>query len=311
MTIPKDAKIYIAGHTGLVGSALYRKYQKLRYKNILVKSHSELDLTNQQKVETFIDREKPEYIIIAAAKVGGIRANMTKPAEFLYDNLMIQNNIIWSALHHNVKKLLYISCGCAYPTRSNQPIKEKYLLTGLPEPTNEGFALAKIAGIKLCEKIFSEYGKNFIACIPANTYGVDDHFDDERSHVIPALIKRFHRAKTDKLPAVTLWGTGRARREFIYVDDLADAIFLLMGSYDKNELINIGSGEDVSIKDLALLIKDVVGYKGKILFDTTKPDGMLKRILDSSKIQRLGFVPETNFRRGLEKTYFHFLKHVL
>lgn len=303
----KNSKIYIAGHTGLVGSALLRKYRKEGYRNLIVKTHQALDLTNQKKVSNFFKKEQPEYVIIAAAKVGGIRANMTYPFEFMYENLAIQNNLIWSALKYNVKKLLYISCDCAYPTRSKQPIKEEYLLTGVPEPTNEGFAIAKIAGIKLCAKIYIEYGKNFISCIPANTYGVGDHFDEERSHVIPALIKRFHQAKINHLASVTLWGTGKAQREFIYVGDLVEAVFLLMEKYNSSQFVNIGTGEEISIKDLAFLIKQIVGFKGEIMFDKTKPDGMLRRLLDSSNIKKIGFRPKLSLREGIKKTYQYFL----
>ncbi len=303
----KNSKIYIAGYTGLIGSALLRKYRKRGYHNLIVKTHQELNLTNQKKVDTFFKKEQPEYVIIAAAKVGGIKANMTYPVEFMYENLTIQNNLIWSALKHNVKKLFYLSCDCAYPTQSKQPIKEEYLLTGVPEPTNEGFALAKIAGIKLCEKIYLEYGKNFISCIPANTYGVGDHFDEERSHVIPALVKRFHQAKINHLPSVTLWGTGKAQREFIYVDDLSEAIFLLMEKYNSSQFINIGTGEEISIKDLAFLIKKIVGFKGEIMFDKTKPDGMLRRLLDSSNIKKIGFRPKLSLQEGIKKTYQYFL----
>ena len=308
MLINKDAKIYIAGHTGLVGSAIVRTYRKAGYRNLLVKSHRELDLMNQDDVEKFISREKPEYVIVAAAKVGGIKANMTYPFEFMYENLAIQNNLILSALKHNVKKLLYISCGCAYPTQSKQPIKEKYLLTGVPEPTNEGFALAKIVGIKLCEKISTEYGKDFVSCIPANAYGVGDHFEEERSHVIPALIKRFHHAKINHIPSVTLWGTGKAQREFVYVDDLAEAIYLIMEKYSDSETINIGSGSDITIGELANLVKKTVGYTGKIVYDTTKPDGMSKRILDSTKIKKLGFRCKISLDKGLAKTYEYFFQ---
>lgn len=304
----KKSRIYLAGNTGLIGASIFRLYNRLGFTNFLFKTHQELDLTDQKKVDLFFGEEKPEYVIVAAAKIGGIKANITYPFEFMYENLAIQNNLILSALKHNVKKLLYISCGCAYPTRSKQPIKEEYLLTGIPEPTNEGFALAKIVGIKLCEKIYAEYGRDFVSCIPANAYGVGDHFDEERSHVVPALIKKFHHAKINHLPSVTLWGTGMARREFIYVDDLAEAIFFLMGKYNKKNVINIGSGEDISIKELAILIKKIVDYQGKIIFDTTKPDGMLKRILNSSKIKKLGFKPKINLEEGLKKTYQYYLQ---
>lgn len=304
----KKSRIYLAGNTGLIGASIFRQYNRLGFTNLLFKTHQELDLTDQKKVDLFFAEEKPEYVIVAAAKIGGIKANITYPFEFMYENLTIQNNLVMSALKYNIRKFLFISCGCAYPTQSKQPIKEEYLLTGIPEPTNEGFALAKIVGIKLCEKIYAEYGRNFISCIPANTYGIGDHFDGERSHVIPALIKRFHHAKINDLPSVTLWGTGKAQREFIYVDDLAEAIFFLMKNYNKKEVINIGSGENISMKKLASLIKKIVGYQGKIIFDTTKPDGMLKRILDSSKIKKLGFKPKINLEEGLKKTYRYYLQ---
>lgn len=303
----KSSKIYIAGHTGLVGSTLLRKYRKEGYRNLIVKTHRGLNLTDQKKVDTFFKKELPEYVIIAAAKVGCIKANMTYPVEFMYENFLIQNNLIGSALTYNIKKLLYISCDCAYPTQSKQPIKEEYLLTGIPEPTNEGFAIAKIAGIKLCEKIYIEYGKNFISCVPANTYGVGDHFDETRSHVIPALIKRFHHAKINNLPTVTLWGTGKAFREFIYVDDLAEAIFKLLEKYNGSQFINIGTGEEISIKDLAFLIKKIVGFRGEVMFDKTKPDGMLRRLLDSSKLKKMGFKPKISLEEGIKKSYQYFL----
>jgi GDP-L-fucose synthase len=304
----KSSRIYIAGHEGLVGSAVLRKLKTQGYVNLIYKPRAELDLMDQKGVENLFIKKKPEYVIIAAAKVGGIKANMTYPFEFMQENLAIQNNIILAAIKYNVKKLLYISCGCAYPTQSNQPIKEEYLLTGIPEPTNEGFALAKIVGIKLCEKIYTEFKKDFISCIPANTYGVGDHFEEERSHVIPALIKKFHYAKINKLPTVTIWGTGIARREFIYNDDLAEAILFLLKNYSSKEVINIGSGEDVSIKTLATHIKNTVGYQGKIIFDSSKPNGMLKRILDSSKIKKMGFKPKITLEEGLKRTYQHYLQ---
>ena len=307
----KNSRIYIAGHRGLIGSAILRKYKKIGFRNFLVKTRKELDLMNQRKVEKFFLEEKPEYVIIAAGKIGGIKANMAYPAEFIYENVTVQNNIIWSSFKTNVKKLLYISCGCAYPTNSPQPIKETYLLKNIPEPTNEGFALAKILGIKLCEKINLEYKKNFISCIPANTFGLNDHYDESRSHVISALIKKFHKAKVENLPSVRIWGTGIAKREFIYVDDLADSIYLLMQKYNSAQFINIGGKEEISIKKLAVLIKKIVEYKGKVIFDTTKPDGMLRRLLDSSKIQSLGFKPKISLREGLRLTYQDYLANNL
>lgn len=308
--IDKKSSLYIAGSSGLIGSALVRKYKKAGFSNLITRSHSELDLLDQRAVEGFFHEEKPEYVIVAAGKIGGIKANIDYPAEYIYENLTIQNNIIWSAFKHNVKKLLYISCGCAYPTHSKQPIKEEYLLTGIPEPTNEGFALAKIAGIKLCEKINKEYGRAFISCIPANSYGEGDAFNEDKSHVISALIKKFHEAKIKQFPSVTLWGTGAAKREFIYVDDLANGIFFLMEEYSEPDVINIGSGEEVSIRQLAGEIAKIVDFRGKILFDTSKPDGMLRRFLDSSKIKKLGFKSSVSLSQGLLKTYDYYRNYI-
>src|SRR3989344_1267010 len=302
----KNSRLYIAGHTGLIGSALLRKYKKSGYMNVITKTKKELDLQNGVSVEKFFQNEKPEYVILAAAKVGGIKANMTNPAEFLVENLLIQNNVIVNAYKFGVKKLLYISCGCAYPTRLKQPIKEEYLLSGKPEPTNEGFAIAKIAGMKLCEKINLEYKKQFISCVAANAYGENDHFEEERSHVISALIKRFHQAKIQNLPSVSIWGTGKARREFIYVDDLADGIDLLMKKHSAPETINLGSGDEVTIKGLSKIIQKVVGFKGKVEFDTSKPDGMKRRVFDSSKIKKLGFKPKTSLEEGISRAYEYF-----
>ncbi len=304
----KKSRLYIAGHEGLIGSAILRKYIYEGFSGLLVRKKQELNLIQQNEVERFFKENKPEYVIIAAAKVGGIKANMDYPSEFLYENLMIQNNLIWSSFKHGVKKLLYISCGCAYPTNSDQPMREKFLLTGLPEATNEGFAIAKIAGIKLCEKINLQYKKDFISCIPANTYGPHDDFNPTASHVIPALIRKMHIAKTEGLPEVELWGTGGALREFVYIDDLADAIYLLMNKYEESEVINIGMGEEISIIELSRLIQKIVGFKGRIKFDVTKPDGMKRRFLDSSKIKKFGFKPAVSLYEGIKKTYDYFLK---
>lgn len=304
----KSSKIYIAGHTGLIGRALVRKYTQERYTNILTKTHHELDLTDNTKVNQFFLKEQPEYVILAAAKVGGIHANIAHPAQFLTENILIQNNVILSALEYGVKKLLFISCGCVYPTQSTQPIKEEYLLTGKLEQTNEGFAIAKIVGMKLCEKINLEYKKEFISCIAANTYGEHDHFDQERSHVISALIKKFHQAKVENLLNVAIWGTGTAKREFIYVDDLAEGLHLLMEEYSSSELINIGSGQEFTIKELSDIIQNIVGYRGNILFDTSKPDGMKRRIFDNSKIHKLGFNPKISFENGIKRAYQYYLK---
>lgn len=304
----KSSKIYIAGHEGLIGSALIRKYTAEGFTNIITRTREKLNLLDQPAVNIFFKKEKPEYVIMAAAKVGGIKANIAEPAGFMIDNLIIQNNIILSALEFNVKKLLYISCGCAYPTESRQPIKEEYLLTGKPESTNEGFAIAKIAAMKLCEKIFMEYKKEFISCIAANTYGENDHFDESRAHVISALIKRFHHSKTNNIPTVTIWGTGKARREFIYVDDLAEGLHLLMEKYSSSQTINLGSSQEVSIKELSKIIKKAVGYKGKIQFDTSKPDGMKRRVFDNSRIKALGFKPKTSLEEGISRAYSYFLR---
>jgi len=306
----KVAKIFLAGHTGLVGSSILRKLKENQYTNIIVSTHQQLDLRQQSLVEDFFREKKPQYVILSAALVGGIRANITNPTEFLYDNLMIQNNVIYSSYKNNVEKLLFVACGCAYPTNAPQPMKEEYLLTGLPEPTNEGFALSKLTGIKLCEKIFDQYKRCFISCIPANTYGPNDHFDQFKSHVIPGLIKKVFLAKRQNLKQVDVWGTGKAIREFIYVDDLAEAILLLMNKYHKREVINIGSGQEITIKDLVFLIKEIVGYKGKIIFDKTKPDGMKRRFLNSSKLQDLGFTAKTDLKNGLKKTYDYFLQEI-
>lgn len=305
--ISKSAKIYISGHTGLVGSALVRKYKKEGYTNLLLITHKELDLTDARRVFDLFKRERPEYVIVSAARVGGIVPNMTYPADFMYETLMMETNIIWAALKFHVKKLLYISCGCSYPTAAKQPMKEKYVLTGPPESTNEGFAVAKIAGIKLTEKINIQYERNFISCIPANTYGVGDHFGKNRSHVIPALIKRLCEAKINEIASVTLWGSGKAKREFIYVDDLANGVFLIMRKYNDQACINIGSGEAVSIKKLAYTIKKAVNYKGEIKFDATKPEGMKIRMLSSDRIRRLGFRPITNLEKGIKNTLDYYL----
>lgn len=305
----KNSRIYIAGHTGLIGSALIRKYKREGFTNIITKTRKELNLLDQKAVVKFFAKEKPEYVILASAKVGGIKVNMTFPAQFMIDNLLIQNNVILAAKDYDVKKLLYISCGCAYPTKSIQPIKEDYLLTGKPEITNEGFAIAKIAAMKLCEKIFIEYKREFISCIAANTYGENDHYDEERSHVISALIKRFHHAKQNNLPTVTIWGTGKARREFIYVDDLADGLHLLMQKYSTPQTINLGTGQEVTIKKLSQIIKKVIGYNGKILFDSSKPDGMMRRVFDNKKITALGFKPKISIEEGITRAYKYFLQN--
>ena len=304
----KDSRIYVAGHNGLVGSAIYRKLQQEGYANIICRTHKELDLCNQAAVEDFFKQERPEYVFLAAAKVGGIMANNTYPAEFIYINLAIEVNVIHCAYKYGVKKLLFLGSSCIYPKHSPQPIKEEYLLTGALEPTNEPYAIAKIAGIKMCQSYNRQYGTNFISTMPTNLYGPGDNFDLETSHVLPALIRKFHEAKLSGT-SVTLWGTGTPRREFLYVDDLADACLFLMDNYDGNEIINVGVGKDISIKELAELISDVVGYKGEIIYDTSKPDGMPVKRLDVSRINSLGWYAKTSLKEGIEKTYQWYLEN--
>jgi len=304
----KDSKIYIAGHRGMVGSAILRKFKKEGFTNLVLRTREELDLTNQAKVEEFFQTEKPEYVIVAAAKVGGIKANNEHQADFILENLLIQDNIIVSSLRNNVKKLLFLGSSCIYPRESPQPIKEEYLLTGKLEPTNEGYAIAKIAGMKLCEKIFEQYGKVFISCMPTNLYGQNDNFDVESSHVISALMRRIHEAKTANSKTVSIWGTGNVLRDFLYVDDMAEAVFLVMKNYNEKQFLNIGSGKEIKIKDLAKLLKEVIGYEGELVFDTTKPDGMPKKLLDISRISKLGWKPTTDLKQGLEKMYKFFLE---
>jgi len=303
----KKSRVYIAGHAGLVGSAILRKFQKEGFKNLIFKSRQELDLLDQKAVRDFFSREKPEYVVLSAARVGGIKANSAYPADFLYENLEIQNNVIWSALKNDVKKFLFLGSSCIYPRECPQPMKEEYFLDGKVEPTNEGYALAKIAGMKLCEKICDQYGKTFISCMPTNIYGENDNFDQNSSHVIPALIGRMHEAKINNLPEVVIWGSGVSRREFLYVDDLADALHWLMENYDEKRFLNIGTGEDVSIKELAEMIREIVGYGGELVFDVTKPDGMPKKLLDVSKINALGWKHKTSLDEGLKMAYKHFL----
>lgn len=304
----KDSKIYVAGHTGLVGSAVVRALKAKGYSNILIRTRKELNLLDSGAVDAFFVQEKPEYVIDSAARVGGIKANMTYPAEFLFENLQMQNNIIWSAFKHDTKKLLFLGSSCIYPRSAPQPMKEEYLLDGKLEPTNEGYALAKISGIKLCEKINAEYGRNFISCMPTNIYGPGDNFGDDSSHVIPALIRRFYAAKNAGDKEVVIWGSGVSRREFLYVDDLAEAIVWLMERYDQKDFLNVGTGEDVSIKELAIKIKELVGYQGNLVFDTTKPDGMPKKLLDVSKLTELGWTSTTGLDEGLRKSYEWYLE---
>jgi len=300
--LEKEALIYIAGHRGLVGSALVRQLQAQGYNNLLLKTKDELDLTCQSEVEQFFRQEKPEYVFLAAAKVGGIYANNTYRAEFIYQNLQIQNNIVHSSYKNGVKKLLFLGSSCIYPKFAPQPMKEEHLLTGELEYTNEPYAIAKIAGIKMCQAYNSQYGTNYIAVMPTNLYGINDNFDLNSSHVLPALIRKFYEAAESKLPSVTVWGTGKPKREFLFVDDLADACVYLMNTYNGSEIVNIGTGEDLSIAELAQLIKEETGYTGETVFDESKPDGTPRKLLDVSKLKSLGWTYKTPLREGIRKT---------
>ena len=299
----KNAKIYIAGHRGLVGSAIVRELQKNGYTNIITKSHSELDLKSQIETEKFFSIEKPEYVFLAAAKVGGILANNIYPADFIRDNLMIETNVIDSAYKNKVKKLLFLGSSCVYPKSAPQPIKEEYLLTGELEPTNKAYALAKIAGIVMCQSYNKQYGVNFISVMPTNLYGEGDNFDLENSHVLPAMIRKFDDAKKNNAKEIVLWGTGKPKREFLYVDDLASACIFLMNNYDNSEIINIGTGEDLSILELAGVVKEIIGYEGNIIWDSSKPDGTPRKLLDVSKIKSLGWKHSINLKEGIKRTY--------
>lgn len=300
-------KIYVAGHRGLVGSAIVRVLEKNGFTNIICKTSKELDLRNQAAVNHFFETEKPAYVFLVAGKVGGIVANNTYRAEFLYDNLMIVSNVVHAAYKNNVTKLLFTGSSCIYPKMAPQPIKEEYLLTGELEQTNEPYAIAKIAGIKLCENYRSQYGADFISVMPTNMYGLNDNYHPENSHVLPALIRRFHEAKESGLPAVTIWGSGKPKREFLNSDDLADACLFLMKHYSDKQIVNVGCGEDVSIKELAELVKEVTGFEGELVFDTTRPDGTPRKLLDVSKLHSLGWQHKIALRDGLKTAYQDFL----
>ena len=300
------AKIYIAGHKGMVGSALERKLRKEGFNNIITKTSSELDLRNQQSVNDFFEKEKPSYIILAAAKVGGIHANNTYRAEFIYDNLMIEANIIHAAYLNKVTKLLFLGSSCIYPKMAPQPLKEEYLLSGYLEPTNQPYAISKIAGIELCDSYRSQYGCNFISAMPTNLYGTNDNYHPENSHVLPALIRKIVLAKKNNEASVTIWGTGIPRREFLHVDDLADACYFLLHNYNEQGIVNIGYGIDISIKELAELIVEEVKYEGQLVFDKTKPDGTLKKLLDTKKLNNLGWEPKINLIFGIKRTINEF-----
>lgn len=299
----KDSKVFVAGYRGLVGSAIRRRLGTEGYNNQILKTSKELDLTRQVEVEGFFKKERPEYVFLAAAKVGGILANNTYPAEFIYSNLAIQCNVIDAAYRFGVKKLLFLGSSCIYPRDCPQPMKEEYLLSGYLEPTNEPYAVAKIAGIKICQSYNRQYGINFISVMPTNLYGPGDNFDLENSHVLPALIRKFHEAKLNKKEFVEVWGTGTPRREFLYVEDLAEACVFLMENYNESAIINIGTGKDISIKELAEMIKDLVRFEGEIIWDTSKPDGMPRKLLDISKLSSLGWEAKTSLEEGIKKTY--------
>jgi GDP-L-fucose synthase len=299
----KNARIFVAGHRGMVGSAICRKLNDAGYQHLILKTSAQLDLRNQQAVEHFFDTEKPEYVFLAAAKVGGIHANNVYRAEFLYENLMIEANIIHAAWKHSVKKLMFLGSSCIYPKFADQPLKEEYLLTGALEPTNEPYAIAKITGIKLCEAYRDQYGCNFISVMPTNLYGPNDNYDLNNSHVLPALIRKFHEAKIEGKNKVEIWGTGTPRREFLHSDDLAEACMFLMENYNEKEFLNVGTGTDIPIKDLAYLIRDIVGFEGELVFDTSKPDGTPRKLMDVSKLHQLGWKHKIELEEGVRSVY--------
>lgn len=303
-----QSKIYVAGHNGMVGAAIVRRLQADGFHNLLTRSSKELDLRNQQAVDDFFATEQPEYVFLAAAKVGGIVANNTYRAEFLYDNLAMELNIIHAAYKNGVKKLLFLGSSCIYPKLAPQPLKEEYLLTGLLEPTNEPYAVAKIAGIKLCEAYRDQYGCNFIAAMPTNLYGKGDNYHLQNSHVIPALLRKFHEAKMQLHTQVEIWGTGTPLREFMFVDDLADGCLYLMQHYNDKLFVNVGTGEEISIKDLAYLVKDTIGFEGDIYFDTDKPDGTPRKLMDTSRLHAMGWKHTTSLQEGLKKAYAYFME---
>lgn len=305
----KNSKIYVAGHRGLVGSAIVRGLKDKGYTNIIGKTHSELDLMDNVAVEEFFKTEKPEYVFLAAAKVGGILANSTYPADFIFKNLQIQNNVIGNAYKYGVKKLMFLGSSCIYPKMCPQPIKEEYLLSGYLEETNEGYALAKISGLKMCQYFNKQYGTNYISVMPTNLYGPYDNFSGVNSHVMPALIRRFHEAKESNVPEVVVWGSGTPLREFLYSEDMADACIYLMETYEGNDFFNIGTGKEITIRGLAELVKEIVGYKGKIVFDSSKPDGTPRKLLDVSRLENAGWVYKTELKDGIKQAYEWFLNN--
>ncbi|MCX0389371.1 GDP-L-fucose synthase [Clostridium perfringens] len=305
----KNSKIYVAGHRGLVGSAIVRNLQEKGFNNIICRTHKELDLTNQNEVRKFFEEERPEYVFLAAAKVGGIHANNTYPADFIYENLMIQNNVIKAAHDFEVKKLLFLGSTCIYPKMAPQPIKEDYLLTGSLEETNEAYAVAKIAGLEMCKFFKRQYGDNFISCMPTNLYGPNDNFDLKNSHVLPALIRKFHEAKVNNSEFVEVWGTGKPLREFLYVDDMADACVFLMENYDGEQHVNIGTGVEVSIRELAETVKEVVGFEGELVFNTDMPDGTPRKLTTVDKLNGLGWKHKVDLNNGITMAYEWFLEN--
>jgi len=304
----KQDKIYVAGHRGMVGSAILRKLKQEGFSNLLFRTSSELDLRNQQDVDSFFEAEKPDYVFLAAAKVGGILANNTYRAEFLYDNILIQSNTIHAAWKNGVKKLMFLGSSCIYPKMAPQPLKEEYLLTGKLEPTNEPYAIAKIAGIEMCDAYRDQYGCNFVSVMPTNLYGSDDSYDLHDSHVLAAFIRKFHEGKIKNNPAVLIWGSGKPRREFLHVDDMANACYFLMQHYDERGFINIGSGEDIEIHELAQLVKKIVGYMGAIQNDFSKPDGTPRKLLDTSRLNKMGWHPSIGLEEGIRKVYGDYIK---
>jgi GDP-L-fucose synthase len=309
MPVTADSKIYVAGHRGLVGAAVTRSLRQRGMQNLLLRTHEELDLTEQAGVREFFDRERPSVVILAAARVGGIHANNTRPALFIRDNLLIQNNVIDAAHRAGVSKLVFLGSSCIYPKLAPQPIKEEYLLTGALEPTNEWYAIAKIAGLKMCQAYRREFGFNAISLMPTNLYGPGDNFDLQNSHVLPALIRRFHEAKLRRDPELVVWGTGTPRREFLHVDDLADAVLHLLETYDGEPIVNIGWGEDLTIRDLATLVAEIVGFEGRLTFDPSKPDGTPRKLLDTTRLTELGWRPKIPLREGIAQTYAWFNAH--
>ena len=304
----KNSKIYVAGHRGLVGGAVVEALRRHGYANIVGRSHQELDLQDASAVQSFFAHERPEFVVLAAARAGGIKESLRYPTEFLLENLRIQNNVLWEAHQSGVRKLLFLGSSCIYPREAQQPMREDYLLTGPLEPSNEGYALAKIAGLKLCEYLFEQFGNSFISCLPCNIYGEGDYFDPDRGHVIAALILRMHRAKLDRAKEVVVWGTGNSRREFLFSDDLAEAVVFLLERYEDKQFLNVGSGEDISIRELAHLIRGIVGFEGDLAFDATKPDGMPRKLLDVSRLHALGWRHQVPLADGIRRTYASFLR---